>query len=365
MTTNFSRLKIIVAALDWGLGHASRMIPIIEYFLRKDYQVAIASSGNALKLLQNRFPDLLSFELSSYNIEYKHSSMVWEMTRQLPKIFKVRNTENQQLKRILNDFDADLIISDNRYGFYNKKIKSIFITHQLQILGPKSFSFINPILKKLHIRLLSRFEQIWVPDFYGSNSLAGVLSNVDNISANIKYIGPLSRFYKVKSNSSNVLNEINNIVVILSGPEPARTIFENKIIFQLEDFNGKLVLLRGVPNNKEVIINDRIEVYNHLNDDKLLPILQEADVVISRSGYSSLMDMYFLSKKSIFIPTKGQTEQEYLAERFMSKKMFYSQKEENLDLKLALSEVKKYSGFVDKQNISFDIIDKALEELGF
>lgn len=211
--------------------------------------------------------------------------------------------------------------------------------------------------------MLSNFQQIWVPDFVGDNSLAGQLSNIKNADSKIKYIGPLSRFKSEMSVHSSD-NDINNILVILSGPEPARTNFESKLIAQLENIDGNVVLLRGLPNNEKTLKNDRIKVYNHLEDEKLLPIMKQADIVISRSGYSTIMDLYFLGKKAIFIPTKGQTEQEYLANRFMNKAMFYSQSEDNLDLKLAFSEVNKYKGFNETHSSNFDNLEKALLELG-
>jgi len=289
---------------------------------------------------------------------------MWEMARQLPKIFRVRKSENNSLSIILSKFKADFIISDNRYGIFNKEIPTIFITHQLQILAPNYLSFINPLLKKLHFKLMSNFVQIWVPDFYSEKSLAGKLSNIKNPPNKVKFIGPLSRFSKLdlqKDKSSE--NYISSILVILSGPEPARTNFENKILPQLEKFKGKSILLRGLPAAKNILKSDRVEVFNHLQDKQLLPMIEDADLVISRSGYSTIMDMFYLGKRCVFIPTSGQTEQEYLAKRFMKQKKFFMQSENEFDLEIALDNVKSYAGFEENISFNFKEIEKALGEL--
>lgn len=364
MSANNSTQKVLIAVLDWGLGHASRMIPVIEYFNSHGYVVAFATSGSALTLLKNRFPDLQFFELPAYNMVYKHKSMIWDMALQLPKIVKLRKQENKSLKSILSKFKADLIISDNRYGFYNKHIPSVFITHQLQILAPDFLSFVNPLLKKIHFNLMSNFTQIWVPDFYGENSLTGKLSNIENPPERVKFIGPLSRFSKIEQvENKNNDNNYKSILVILSGPEPARTNLENKILSQLEQFQSKSTLLRGLPANTGILKTNITEVYNHLEDKELLPLIENADVVISRSGYSTIMDMFYLRKKCIFIPTPGQTEQEYLARRFMNLNMFFSQSESNFDLKEALENVNSFSGFEENISFSFSVLEKNLREL--
>lgn len=360
-----SNTKILIAALDWGLGHASRMIPVIEHFVDLGSEVAFASSGSAFLLLKNRFPELKSFELPSYNISYRHKSMFWEMLRQLPKILIVRRKENSELKKILKEYKADLIISDNRYGFYNVNVPSVFVTHQIQILAPKSLSFLNPFLKKIHLGLLSKFQQIWVPDFYGDNSLAGKLSNIENPPIKVKYIGPLSRFDKVNITAKDDHKKVKSILVILSGPEPARTNFENILLPQLESFGGQSFILRGLPADKESININRVEAFNHLEDKELLPLIEKVDLIISRSGYSTIMDMYFLKKKCIFIPTKGQTEQEYLSQRFMEKGIVQSISESEFDLKTALNEVHRIEGFTENNGTSFYQLNLCLKELGF
>lgn len=364
MPISSSKPKVLIAVLDWGLGHASRMIPIIDYFISKEYEVALASSGGAFILLKNRFPHLQFYELPAYNMVYKIKSMMWEMARQLPKIFQIRKAENKALNTILSKFTADIIISDNRYGVYNNDIPSIFITHQLQILAPNYLSFINPLLKKLHFKLMTNFNQIWVPDFYGENSLAGKLSNIKIPPNKVKFIGPLSRFNNIGlQNKHSNENAINSILVILSGPEPARTKFENKILPQLEKFEGKSILLRGLPADIDILKTNRVEVFNHLQDKELLPLIQDADIIISRSGYSTIMDMFYLRKKCIFIPTQGQTEQEYLAKRLMSQHKFYKQSESEFNLEIALDNMKSYTGFEEDFSFSFKEMEKALDEL--
>jgi len=355
--------KVIIAALDWGLGHAARLVPVIEYFVDNNCEVALASSAKAFLFLKQRFPKLKSYELPAYDIKYNAKSMVMNMMLQLPKIQAVISKENESLKKILNDFKADLIISDNRYGIFHKDIPSVFITHQLQILPPKYLSVSKPILLSLHKKMLENFSQIWVPDFQGKNSIAGELSQINKPSNKTYYIGALSRF-KVGNNINNSDSiDYPKILFLISGPEPSRTNFENTILKQLENYKGKSIVLRGMASEELLNNNTNIEIHNHLDDNKLQSIIESSDLIVSRSGYSSIMDVFYLNKKAVFIPTDGQTEQEYLADKLMKEKKFYSQKLKDFDINKIISEYTKYTGFEEGKSIFKDQITIALNSL--
>ena len=212
--------NILVSPLNWGIGHATRCIPIIKKLQEHNFNVIIASSGRSLDLLIQEFPNLDFIKINDYNIKYYSSlPMTISMLIQIPKILFNIQKENNQLKAIINDFKIDGIISDNRYGMYSNDIPSVFITHQLEIQTP----IFKNLIKKINNKLISRFSECWIPDFE-INGIAGKLSRLTNPTKNYKYIGPLSRFIKKKS-------EIKyDVLAIISGPEPQRSILEKTLI---------------------------------------------------------------------------------------------------------------------------------------
>ncbi len=357
--------KVLIAALDWGLGHATRIIPIVNYFKAKNCEVAIASSGNALALLSQYFDGLRCFYLPEYAVDYKYKSMLTNMLLQLPKIKKTIAAEHRKLELILEDFPADLIISDNRYGIYKHGINSVFITHQLQILPPKFLNFTTDALRIAHLKLLANFDQIWVPDYKDEeDSLAGKLSHIKHNVANLYYIGPWSRFSHSDISQQAISNDGLRILAMASGPKSARDKFEEIVLAQLEKHTMKSYFLRGLPNSKSAAVSSsHITSYNHLNDNELTRLIAACDLIICQSGYSSIMDLLALKKKAIFIPTKGQTEQEYLAKRFMNKKQFFAQEIDSFNLEKALAESVSYTGFNTKKCNDVSLVELALQNL--
>ena len=338
--------KVIISALDWGLGHATRMIPIVRYFIANDWKIILASSGEAAALWQQQFPDLEFVELPAYDFEYSRKSMIANVISQLPKLKKAIGKEHEIINELVENHKPNLIISDNRYGVYHADVHSVFITHQLQIIPPSSLSFTQDILRKMHEMFIKKFDQVWVPDFDGKDNLSGKLSHGFNTGLDVKYIGPLSRF-NISIVKARTSKELPNILVLISGPEPSRSIFEKLIIQQLSNYDGESVLLRGKPSEGEIEPNGNIDIYNHLSDDKLLKIIDKSDLIIARSGYSTIMDLFYLKKQAIFVPTPGQTEQEYLANRFMNSDTFLNMQEKEFDLQKAIKEYGKYGGFND------------------
>lgn len=355
--------KVIVSVLDWGLGHATRMFELIQYFIDNNWHVTIASSGDAAIVLQQKFPTTDFNSLPSYNFEYSYTSMVRNVVSQLPKISKVIKEENLVLNSIIEEISPNLIVSDNRYGIYSSKIPSVFISHQLRIQPPLNLSFTQPILWKLHEKFLSKFDQIWVPDYGGDENISGDLSHNIDTSLNIKYIGPLSRFKSAIPIDEVSNKELPNILALLSGPEPSRTELEELLTYQLEKYGGKSVLLRGKPGDLHRTESSKIQIYNHLNDDEFEKEFNAADIIIVRSGYSSIMDIFRLKKKAVFIPTPGQTEQEYLAEKLMNEQRFFYMAQEEFDLNTALNKYSEYTGFDHNMESITDSLNNELDEL--
>ncbi|KAB2859431.1 MAG: glycosyl transferase family 28 [Flavobacteriales bacterium] len=341
---------ILVCPLDWGLGHATRCIPLIRQFIIENSRVIIGSSGSQKVLLQQEFPNLTFIDLKGYEVKYpKSGSMALKMLLQLPKINKAIKSEHVWLAKIIDEHQIDLVVSDNRYGLWNKKVKSVLITHQIFVKAPIGEWMIEQILK----RHFDNFDEIWIPDVEGENNLSGDLSHKKPLPNNYRFIGLLSRFSNASVTSSVSQNcgtyrEVDHFefdfIAILSGPEPQRSIFENIILKQVESSNLKGILVRGIPedNSECKIQNAELKVFNHLETDEFLHYLQKSKVVISRSGYSTIMDLAALGKKGILVPTPGQTEQEYLAKYHSQKGRFFTQIQKDFSLEKAFNEVENY-----------------------
>lgn len=299
---------ILVAPLYWGLGHATRCIPIIKKLLFYKYNVIIASDGGALLLLQKEFPTLECIELPPYNITYPKNgaNFKWKILCKLPHIQKTIRNEKNVIKRLVDEGRIHGIISDNRLGVRNKKIPSVFITHQLKVLSGTT----TKLTSFMHQKVIKKFTECWVPDVNDILNLSGELGHLQKPKFPIKYIGPLSRM-KAKDVESKY-----DILIILSGPEPQRTMLEEKLISSLFGSRKKIILVQGILEEKQTkTVKGNITIINFLLSSELEQIINESDVVISRSGYTTIMDLAAMGKKAFFIPTPGQYEQEYLAKK--------------------------------------------------
>lgn len=333
--------KILVAPLDWGLGHATRCIPVINELVSRNCSVWLAAGGSSLQLLRKQFPHLPFLPLKGYGVFYHStkSNFRWTIARQIPKIVGSIKEEHNWLKKIMDDHHFDVIISDNRYGLYSKKAVSVFMTHQLHI-NTGMGSLADKLLQRINYRYIKNFDECWIPDFKGNDNLAGKLSHPPVLPANAKYIGPLSRFKSFKSNKAN---KKYDLVILLSGPEPRRTMWEKTLLKALKAYKGKSLLVRGLPgSSEELLANANTDIMNFADADELHVMLQESEWVICRSGYSSVMDLVQLQHKAILVPTPGQPEQEYLAQWLHRKGMFYAVTEAAFALERCLKEAEKF-----------------------
>jgi len=307
-----SSKRILVAPLNWGLGHATRCIPIIKALLDHGHQPYIASDGVALSLLKKEFPELPAFELPSYKISYAEKGknfkikMIWDS----PKVLKAMAKEKKAVKSLVKEHSLEGIISDNRLGAHYKKVPCVFITHQLNVLSGNT----TWMSSKAHQKIIKKFDACWVPDVKGKPNLTGKLGHLKKSKLNIAYLGPLSRFEKKE------LPITNDLMVLLSGPEPQRTMLENKLLDELQEFEGNILFVKGkIEENqvqeKVVTPKGKILHYNFMKSGELENALNQSAKVLCRSGYTTVMDLAKLEKKAFFIPTPGQYEQEYLAKR--------------------------------------------------
>lgn len=354
-------MKILVAVLDWGLGHASRSTVVVRALLEQQHEVVLGGSGDSLQLLQKEFPHLLSVTLPAYNPQYPAvGSMVWKMLQQLPHFMKTIRNEHQVVHQHVQQLNIDCIISDNRYGCFHEKVKSIFITHQSNILMPKRFGWLSPAVRFVNERLMNHFDCCWIPDYPEGDSLAGVLVEFGNANkSRVKYIGALSRF----SLSNNQSEKQFDLVCILSGPEPQRSIFEKLVTDALHDFTGKAMIVRGLfsDSDHEPLRTTHV-VMNNMTGTMLQDVISKSEIVLARCGYSTVMDLYCMGAKAILVPTPGQTEQEYLAERLSKMRYIVTQTQNNFNLPLALEQSKKIIGFSAKQ-VDRSFLSRAISTL--
>ncbi|MCU0383144.1 MAG: hypothetical protein MUF68_03675 [Cyclobacteriaceae bacterium] len=311
-------MRILVAPLNWGLGHATRCIPIIHYLVSKKHQVIIATDGQALKLLKAEFPHLPFVNLPSFQINYTVRPFLLGMFLQLPKILLAIIKERRVINSICKKYEINAIISDNRYGIYSTDIPSVFICHQINIQFPSALSYFGKWINKLHHQYLNNFHQVWIPDI--ANGITEKLSL--NQLHQSKYIGMLSRFNEAIMNVKEH-NRNKQILFLLSGPEPARSQLEDIILQELIKEKVKsfrFVLVRGTTNTlNENFKNCNSVIHDFANSTQLEQLINEADLVVVRSGYTSVMDMMALGKKVVFVPTPGQTEQKYLGKQLKEK----------------------------------------------
>lgn len=301
------KTKIFISPLDWGLGHTTRCIPIIKALQELNTEIWIGVNKTQQKLLSEELTNVNYIHFNGYNISYPASeAMTLKMALQIPKILTKINTENKELKKLNEKYKFDLVLSDNRFGLHSNDIPSIYITHQINIQAPLGG---GKILHKLHQKYISKFNQCWIPDD-NLNTLAGRLSKSNR--ENHHYIGLLSRF----SSPAFSLKSEYKYLAIISGPEPQRSIFENKIINSFKTANERCAILGGKPLSKNQLKLDNIDYFSHLPSSLFLDLVNLSEKIICRPGYSSIMDFATLQKPVFFIPTPGQTEQEYLAKYF-------------------------------------------------
>jgi len=337
--------KLLVAPLDWGLGHATRCIPVIRDLLNNNCEVWLACEGAQEKLLREEFPSLAFLPLKGYRIKYAKNRLTGKILLQIPSILRTIKEENKWLKEQVRKFGFEAVISDNRYGLHHEKLFSVFITHQLYVkssLGKWS----EKIIQQWNYKFINRFHECWVPDEKGENNLAGELSHPVKLpSIPTKYIGPLSRFVRKDSfGEKKNINEIKgHLLIILSGPEPQRTILENKVIDQIVKYPATATIVRGLPGERNIIPStNTIHFHNHLSSEELNCEAMKAEFIVSRSGYSTIMDIAALQKKSILIPTPGQTEQEYLADHLMKKQFAFCTDQDNFSLLKNIEEARNF-----------------------
>lgn len=352
-----------MSPLNWGLGHATRIIPLVHSLRALGAQVWLASDGPVASLLAAEFPDLPMLKLEGYRIRYPGQGWLFipSMLGQLPSILNVISREKVWLRRMQRDFGWDVVISDNRYGLHHPATRNILLTHQ--VYPRAGFAFIpRNLLHRIHRRFMRPFDEIWIPDAAGDDNLSGALSHPPPAGICHRYIGPLSRFKDAQAGAVPPLAPESYYLALLSGPEPQRSLFEKKILSTMQGLALPLVLVRGLPGQaQQDFLPENITVYNHADPGLLASLLRGAAGVVCRAGYSTVMDLACLGKKALLVPTPGQTEQVYLAGYLSRRGYFPTMDQEGFSMVKAIDMLHMHGGIAPAAD--FTLYHRFLESL--
>lgn len=347
-------INVLICPLNWGIGHATRCVPVIRELLKQGFRVIIGADGLPLELLRLEFPGLEFCRFPGFSPLYPaNGNLLVKLFTQIPAFISGIFREHQLLKKLVSDLDLSLVISDNRYGVWHKKVRSVLIIHQIMIKTPRWLRLTEPLLYLANRMLINRFDECWIPDLPGEDNLAGDLSHKYPLPGNAAYIGILSRF----ETQSTAQKTRNHILALISGPEPQRSIFEDILSKQLPGLNMPAIVLTGKPGSQEEIqTHGNVTSIPHLPARELQNLIHSASAVICRAGYSSIMDLAATGTGALLIPTPGQTEQEYLAAYHEMKGHFAMMKQGEADLAKGLNGLKTCNSITAKAN------DKLLEQ---
>ncbi len=353
-------VKILISPFDWGLGHATRDIPIIKELLKRGYEVEVANHGRPKVFLEKEFPELKHITLPAYPIPYTAEKYFsGTLVLRLPYLLSHFKKERMNAKKLIEKRGYDLVISDNRFEICHPKVPSFLITHQVMFRFPEKFRSFEILGKAFNAKYQKIFSRIIIPDFE-HNSISGELSRKNFLTDNKKmyYAGPFCNVEK-----KDVEEDVDYFISI-SGPEPQRTNFEKTILSQVDSLKGKTVVSLGKAEQQSVIKNGDVKIYSSMDRKTQIDYLNRAKTVISRPGYTTVMEILELGKKALFIPTPGQTEQEYLGSLYKEKGWFCSVRQKDLNIVEDLEKAKSYAGFPfkndSKENVK-RLVDQVIE----
>ena len=358
---------ILICPLNWGLGHVSRDIPIIRRLITQKFRVIVAGDQTIIDYISYEIPDIETELLPDVNISYsKGNSQIIKLLYQFPKSIYSFYREKKLTAQLVIKYNPILIISDNRYGVRHPNVKSVIITHQLMLKMPKYLKWLEKITNRLIKKLVSKFDVCWIPDNPLPYSLAGDLVHKYSLPKNAILIGPISRFMDdfTLNNSQKDNFHSNNkydLLAIISGPEPQRTILQQKLSQKLSTQNIKCLIVAGtITENSEIKQSKNIAILPHLDSYILANYIINTPIVVSRAGYSTIMDLWYLKRRAILIPTPGQTEQEYLAKNSLKQNHFFLKQSEILDFDFTQHTVKETD---NKFQFDEKLLDKNLANI--
>lgn len=332
----------LISVLNMGLGHATRTLPVIRYFLQKGWNIFLAGSGRSLLFLQQELPGLSCLELPDYELEYSPKGVsAIRLFFKIPAVLRKISAEYKAVNKWLSLNSVQLLISDHRYGCYSPDIPSFFLAHQLAFIAPPLLKPFESAGRWFNRQFHLHYNGVLIPDEEsdGSGLLSGRLSRHSG-KGKYTYCGILSSVRKEKCSA-----EIDFFFSV-SGPEPQRWVLEQLIRSQISILPGKKVVALGKPESGEIENPDSdTTIYHHLSRTEMQHIMNCSKFIITRPGYSTIMELAELKKKALFIPTPGQTEQIYLAKRFKEKGWFNWKAQKDLLLSRDIPESRKFPGF--------------------
>lgn len=309
-------MKILVAPLNWGMGHATRCIPLIRQWLAQGHEVVLGGDGDGLVRLSKAFGSLRTLPLAPLHIRYSsHRRQTWAMVKAIPQLVGFSLMDHRLIQGYQTLEQFDWIVSDNRFGLYTSRAHCIYITHQIYIHLPKGWRWLEPLAYRMHREIWKHYDEVWIPDSEEvKGSLSGRLSHPcpKAEGVDIRYIGPLSRFESTYTPDARY-----HTVVVLSGPEPQRSLLEQQMVARYQHGGESVLLVRGLIGQPMTQIQSgAITLVAWMEDEALASYLSGCQHIVMRSGYTSVMDMKKLDllSKVEFLPTPGQSEQEYLAQ---------------------------------------------------
>ncbi|MCX6225729.1 MAG: glycosyltransferase [Bacteroidia bacterium] len=318
---------ILVSPLEWGLGHTVRLVPFIRKAICEGHRVILASDGDSLNFLRYHFQYLPWIRMPFYKVRYPDSGRFFrKLIPQVPGILRAIRNNNKQVDEIVSKYNVSEIICDHRYGLHHKDVHSIFITNQLWMKAPKGWSFGEGFMYLLHRIVLRKFSEIWIADYSGQPNLSGILTHPPHLPGNAKYIGPVSRFQGVAPACPDFSKPFE-VLALVSGPEPQRTLFENLLKQRFTRNGTPSVIFRGLPpsfpdQNPTITEEGPVLLIDHAIDEHIAWYILNAQAIICRPGSSTLSDLTYLGKTALLVPTPGQTEQEYVAAHLEKQGLF-------------------------------------------
>lgn len=341
---------LLVAPLNWGLGHSTRMIPVINE-LKKSCNVVIAAYGSSYRLLESEFPDIKMIQFTSFDIKYSGNRfLVFSLFLQIPAILYHIIKEHIALQKLIKQYQIDFVVSDNRFGLWSKHCKTVYVTHQIWIKLPKQLTVFEYFAHKLHKMLIEKYDYCWIPDDTYIK-LSGSLSHTSQLPHNYIFTGILSRFSNRNCTNSEI-ESYYDIMCIASGPEPQRSMFVDMLVLQTKNIKQKALIVCGLPGMPTKQLQQNITIVNHLESKEFEKFLRVTPVIVCRSGYSSLMDLVTIGKPAIVVPTPGQSEQEYLAGYVSAKGWFVAEKQYDFNLERAMVKLKHLKCKINKSSMS-------------
>jgi len=357
------RKKVFIAPLNWGLGHATRILPLIKRLLARNFVVYLAASGRSREVLDNEVSGCVYLDFPAYPIKYPRSRFFVTrfMSVIFPQMIIAMQREKRMLRKLHRKYKFDLIISDNRFSLTLTNVKCLLLSHQLRYKLPWPIHKMEWLPEYFNYYHFKKYDTIIVPDVKEGETLTGELSH------EMRYIPKEKLYYSGILTDLDVSNlkksEVIDYLVIISGPEPQRTKFEKIIMSQLEKLTGRVIVTLGIPEKRYKIRVGNAEIYTYLNRQQISQFMYNSRLIISRAGYTTVMEMVEMGKKGLFVPTPGQIEQEYLAKYYMEHNWCFSTSQYGFEMSTAVNIAEKYSGFPDKFSRTMENLDKLFQDV--